>query len=171
MNRFSTRLFAASAGLAACGLVISGCGSGQISQVADQAAAVNGNSADVRNIALRNVHIQAAHTGDSPQPGASVPLLFVAANNLPDADDKLLGITSDIGTVTLTGDATIPAGRALVVGGDVAAQPMGSATPASAEVKLVAPITNGLSYDFTFDFQRAGEATVRVPVSAGEAAG
>ena len=168
MNRFSNRLLAASAGLAACGVILTGCGSGQISQVADQAAAVNGNAADVNNIVLRNVHIQAVQSGDFLQPGKSVPLLFVAANNSPDIDDKLVSITSDVGPVELGGDRAIPAGRALVVGPKGEAVAMGSATPASAEVKLDKPITNGLSYNFTFNFEKAGKTTVAVPLSAGE---
>ena len=36
-------------------------------------------------------------------------------------------------------------------------------------VTLNKPITNGLTYDFTFTFQNAGQTTVPVPISAGEA--
>ena len=50
VNRFSNRLLAASAGLAACGWILTGCGSGQISQVSSQEAAVNGMSANAKNI-------------------------------------------------------------------------------------------------------------------------
>ena len=116
MNRLTNRLVAATAGLAACGLLITGCGSGQISQTADQQAAVNGNSVNVKSIALRNVHLQATQTGDFLQPGRILPLLFIAANSSPDTNDKLVGITSDVGTVALTGDGSIPAGGALVAG-------------------------------------------------------
>ena len=34
---------------------------------------------------------------------------------------------------------------------------------------LSKPITNGLTYDFTFTFEKAGETTIEVPISAGEA--
>ena len=84
MNRLTTRLTAAAAGLAACGLVLTGCSSGQISQTASQESAVNGTSANLKNIALRNVHLQTAQTGDFVQPGTVVPLVLVAANNSPD---------------------------------------------------------------------------------------
>ncbi len=169
MNRFSTRLVAAAAGLAACGAILTGCGSGQISQVADQESAVNGMSAGVKNIVLRNIHLQATQTGDFLQPGKVVPLVFVAANDSPDVDDKLVGITSDVGTVAMTGDGAIPAGGALVVAAKADAKAMGSATPAAAAVTLTKPITNGLSYNFTFTFEKAGSTTVAVPISAGEA--
>ncbi len=167
MTRFSHRLLTASAGLAACGVILTGCGSGQISQVADQVAAVNGTSANAKNIALRNVHIEAVQSGDSLQPGKTVPLFFVAANDSPDVDDKLVSITSDVGTVALTGDGSVPAGRALVAGVKGQVVPMGSVTPATAEVTLTKPITNGLTYDFTFNFEKAGQTTVAVPLSAG----
>lgn len=168
MNRFSNRLFAASAGLAACGLILTGCGAGQISQTAGQEAAVNGMSANVKNIVLRNVHLQAVQSGDFLQPGKTVPLVFVAANNSPDVNDKLIGITSDVGTVALSGDGAIPAGRALVVSAKGQAAGMNSAVPATAEVTLSKPVTNGLTYNFTFNFEKAGPTTIAVPISAGE---
>jgi hypothetical protein len=43
------------------------------------------------------------------------------------------------------------------------------AEAAKASVSLSRPITNGLTYNFTFDFEKAGETTVTVPISAGEA--
>lgn len=170
MTRFKNRALIATAGLAACGVMLTGCGSGQISQVADQQAAVNGNSINVKNIALRNVHLQTTQSGDYLQPGRIVPLVFVAANNSPDIDDKLVSITSDVGTVALTGDGAIPANGALVVGtGSDKAEPLADAVvPSSAAVTLTQPITNGLGYKFTFNFEKAGSTTVSVPISAPE---
>ena len=168
MTRFSNRLVAASAGLAACGLILTGCGSGQISQVAGQQAAVNGMSANAKNIDLRNVHLLANQTSSFLAPGKVVPLVFVVANSSADVDDKLVSITSDAGTVAFSGDRAIPAGRALVVAPKGQAEAMGSAAPAGAEVTLTEPITNGLSYPFTFTFEKAGAVTVAVPLSAGE---
>jgi hypothetical protein len=43
------------------------------------------------------------------------------------------------------------------------------ADAAKAAVALSTPITNGLTYKFTFDFEKAGETTATVPISAGEA--
>lgn len=171
MNRLTTRFVAASAGLAACGLILTGCGSGQISQVADQESAVNGMAADAKDIALRNIHLMATQSGGFLEPGTVVPLVFVAANNSTDVDDKLVGITSDYGTVALSGATAIPAGRALVVAPKDQTEAMGSAAPSGAAVTLTKPITNGLSYPFTFTFEKAGSTTVSVPISAGEVAG
>jgi hypothetical protein len=164
------------AALATCGVaasvVLSGCSAGQVSQTATQEPAVNGTSGNVGNIALRNVHLRAEQTTDYVQPGTEVELLFVAANNSPDIADKLVSITSDIGEVTLTGGGDLPVNGSLLVGapdGQVAAlESVEPADAAEAKVELNKPITNGLTYDFTFTFQKAGQATVPVPISAGE---
>ncbi len=168
MNRLSYRLMAASAGLAVCGVILTGCGSGQISQVADQESAVNGMSANAKDIALRNVHLLA--TRDSVVPGKVLPLVFVAANNSADVDDKLVSITSDFGNVALAGDSVIPAGRALVAAPMGQPEAMSATAPGTATVTLTKPITNGLSYPFTFTFEKAGAVTVAVPLSAGDEA-
>jgi len=42
------------------------------------------------------------------------------------------------------------------------------ADAAKAKLALSKPITNGLTYQFTFAFEKAGETTVAVPISAGE---
>ena len=162
--------------LAACGLaaavVLGGCSAGQISQTATQEPAVNGTSVNIGQIAVRNVHLRAVQTTDYVQPGRDVELLFQAANGSPDVDDKLLSVSTDIGTVSLTGDTSVPANGALIVGA-----PDGQITPletvetaeaAEATVALTEKITNGLTYNFTFEFEKAGEGTVAVPISAGE---
>ena len=172
MNRFSNRLFAASAGLAAGALILPGRGARQLSQPASHHAAVNGTNATAGDIVLRNVHLQAEQTSDFFEPGQVVPLVFLAANNSPDVDDKLVSISSEVGTVALAGDVAVPAGEALNVTLKGEAQAMGNAaggaTPATAAVTLTKPITNGLTYMFTFNFDKGGATTVAVPISAGE---
>jgi hypothetical protein len=178
VNRFKSRSSAVTVALAAGGLMaavaLSGCSAGQISQTATQQAAVNGTAATVGNVTLRNVHLRAPQTGDYVQPGGEVELLFVAANESPDTADKLTSITSDFGTVTLTGDTSLPAGDVLIVGepdGQVAAlEQTEKSDTAKAVVATSKPITNGLTYDFTFNFEKAGQTTVPVPISAGESA-
>jgi copper(I)-binding protein len=179
MDRFKPRTSALTAGLAACGLAaavaLSGCGAGQVSQMATQEPAVNGTSVNVGPIALRNIHLRAAQSTDYVQRGRDAELLFVAVNGSPDVNDKLVSITSDVGTASLSGDTTIPANGVLVVGKpDGQPEPLenaGRADGAEAKVALSKPITNGLTYKFTFDFENAGETTVAVPISAGEAPG
>lgn len=166
MNRFAV------VGLVALvAALLSGCGAGQISQMATQEPAVNGNRVTINNVALRDIRMQAVQTGDFLQPGRTVDLVAVAVNQSPDAEDRLVGITSDIGTVTVSGDARLPAGGMLFIGTpdgpNVAPGPLGSNNTVKATVNLAKPISNGLTYNFTFNFQKAGQASVQVPISAG----
>ena len=166
MNRFAV------VGLVALvAALLSGCGVGQISQMATQQPAVNGNKVTFNNVALRDIRMQAVQTGDFLQPGRTVNLVAVAVNQSPDVTDKLLGITSDIGTVTVDGDGRVPASGTLFIGTpdgqNVAPGPVGSSNAVRATVALTKPITNGLTYNFTFNFEKAGQASVLVPVSAG----
>jgi hypothetical protein len=151
--------------------LLSGCGAGQISQMSVQEPAVNGNRVTINNVALRDVRMQAVQTGDFLRPGRSVDLVAVAVNQSPDTPDKLVGITSDIGTVTVGGDARLPAGGMLFIGKpdgqNVAPGPPDSNNAVRATVALTQPISNGLTYNFTFNFEKAGQASVLVPISAG----
>ena len=165
------------AALATCGLaasvVLGGCSAGQVAQTATQEPAVNGTSAGTGSIDLRNIHLRAEQTSDYVEPGTEVELLFVAANTSPDVADELVSITSDVGEVTLSGDTAVPVNGVLVVGapdgGELAAlESVEPAEGAEATVELSKPITNGLTYDFTFTFQEGGQTTVAVPISAGE---
>jgi hypothetical protein len=160
------------AGLAALiATVLSGCSAGQVAQTAAQEPAVNGNRLTINHVALRDIRIQAVQTGDFLQPGKAVDLVLVAVNQSPDVADRLVGITSDIGTVTMTGDARLPAGGMLFVGTPdgqiVAPGPLQSNQATKASVVLSKPITNGLTYNFTFNFEKAGQGSVMVPISAG----
>lgn len=171
MNRFKIRLPSLAASVAVVALALSGCGAGQISQTATQEPAVNGNKVTVNNVALRDIRIQAQQTGDFVRPGRTVELVLVAVNQSPDVPDRLLGITSDIGAVTVSGDAKLPAGGMLFIGTPEgqkkAPGPLESNNAVKASVVLSKPITNGLSYNFTFNFEKAGQASVQVPISAG----
>jgi copper(I)-binding protein len=182
VNRFDyraprSRRSAKLAGLAACAtlgaVALSGCGAGQLSQTAMQQSAVDGNQAVVKNVALRNVHIQALQTGDYLRPGATVDLVLVAVNQSPDITDKLVGITTDIGKVTVTGDPTLHASGVLFVGTEngqpkKADDAIENADTVRATIALSKPITNGPNYDVTFHFEKAGSVSLPVPISAPE---
>nr|WP_260860585.1 hypothetical protein [Mycobacterium tilburgii] len=153
--------------------MLTACGAGQISQMATQEPAVNGNRASVNHVALRDIRIQAAQTGDFLEPGKTVDLVLVAVNQSPNVADRLVSITSDIGTVTVSGDPRLPASGMLFIGTPdsqkVAPGPMNPNTAAKATVRLAKPITNGLTYPFTFTLEKAGQTSVQVPISAGPA--
>ena len=172
-SRRSAKLAALASGALIGAAAISGCSAGQIAQTSMQQSAVDGNQATVKNVALRNVHIQAAQTGDYLRPGATVDLVLVAVNQSPDITDKLLGITTDIGKVTVTGNPTLPASGVLFVGGQNGQtkrsdKAIESGDTLKATIALSKPITNGPNYDVTFDFEKAGRVSVAVPISAPE---
>ena len=179
MNLFPTRASAFGGGLVACVLIaatLTGCSAGQQSQTSIQESAVNGASGGVGTIALRDVPIRAQVTGAALQPGESVDLLFVAVNESDTDNDRLVGITSDIGPVTLTPvNPEIPAAGSLIVGKPDgveadAMQALSTAVKANATVKLTKPLASALTYHFVFAFERAGQAAIDVPVTAGDAA-
>jgi hypothetical protein len=168
------------AALAAAGLIgalaLAGCSAGQLSQTASQESAVDGNAAVINNVALRNVRIQAQQHTDFLHPGTTVDLVLVVVNQSPDVADKLVDVTTDIGTVTVTGDPTLPAGGTLFVGtpngqnrkaADSAAA-VEAADSVKATVELTKQITNGPNYNFTFKFEKAGSVSLQVPISAPE---
>jgi hypothetical protein len=181
VNRQRSRAFAVTTGLSACGLaaafVLTGCSAGQVTQTSVQEPAVNGTNAvagdPVSGVALRNVHLRAPQSVDYVPSGSKADLLFVAINESPTLPDRLVSITSDIGKVAVTGNPTLPPGGTLVIGApDGQPSPLDAsegADTAAAGVTLSEKISNGLTYDFTFKFERSGETTVAVPISAGEA--
>ena len=174
MNRFKTRASAVS-GLAILGVIaavtLTGCGSGQQSQTASQESGVNGSSASIGNIALRDVRIQAEQTGYAIQPGKPVDLLLVVSNQSPDTPDRLLSVSSDIGAVTVIGNAVVPPLGSLLVGAPYQqnAAALNAVKPAAAITATVAldkPISSGPLNKFTFTFERAGQVALGVPVTA-----
>ena len=175
-NRRSSRVAELAAGGLIGAVALAGCSAGQLSQTASQESAVDGNSAVINNVALRNVRIQAQQNSDFLRPGATVDLVLVVVNQSPDVTDKLVGISTDIGKVTVTGDPTLPAGGTLFVGtpnglnkkaADSAAA-VEAANFVKATVALSQQITNGPNYNFTFDFEKAGSVSLAVPISAPE---
>lgn len=174
MNRIKIRVPALVTKIAAFVLIVatlSGCGAGQVSQTAAQEPAVNGNRLTINNVALRDIRLQAAQTSGFLQPGKAVDLVLVAANQSPDVPDRLVGISSDVGTARVTGDTRLPAGGMLFIGvpdgQDVTPGPLQANKVARATVTLTKPITNGLTYNFIFNFEKAGHGSVAVPISAG----
>ena len=108
------RTAAALALLAGGALALTACGAGQISQTATQVAAVNGNSVDVGDIQLRNVHVVYPTSEEySIMPGGTVELGFTAINSNPSVADELTDISSpDPGSDLDDGGPGRRAGRA-----------------------------------------------------------
>ncbi|ORA56136.1 hypothetical protein [Mycobacteroides franklinii] len=186
---------------------LTGCGAGQISQTANQSSAINGGSANLGKLALRNIHLVGNSDPVKQRAGQKAELVLVIANESADVSDRLTSISSpdDIGKVTLSGDSDIPATGRLFVGSaegqqppveakapEAAAPEAGSTETAIPETKapeakpqassdstithgkaqlaLTKDLADGLTYRFTFTFEKAGEVTVAVPIDAGPSA-
>jgi copper(I)-binding protein len=95
-------------------LGVVGCGAGQVSQTAEMEPAVNGNTAQVGTIALRNVMVAFPESGEAYQEGDDAPLLLSIVNTGAD-DDELVGVTSPAGEVEIIGNPAVPEGNAVIV--------------------------------------------------------
>lgn len=165
-RRTTSRLWrVAMAGAAATCLAASGCSAGQITQTATQVAAVNGASAEKAGIALRNVFIGIA--ADAP-PTNRAELKFYAINT-GEEPDRLLAIESEGATVTLEADPAkllMQPGTALAAGEPIQQleKPKAPDKPITATVELAdGTVQPGLTMEFTFVFERAGEIPITVP--------
>ncbi|SUA75661.1 Uncharacterised protein [Nocardia otitidiscaviarum] len=190
--RRAATLIALAAGAA---LALTGCSAGQISQTADQVAAVNGNSADVGKIALRDVRILLPQSAEYDNAKGGKALLAFSAINLGEhQSDTLVSIEApDLGAVQIDGkvelgpQSTVVAGEAAGAG-DSHADPAHSddahgapvaeapadevADPAADPLKieitgLQQDVTAGLTYPVRFNFKENGTVLVNVPVDAG----
>ncbi|KQU56498.1 hypothetical protein ASG84_20235 [Rhodococcus sp. Leaf278] len=171
------RVAATLALLAGGALALSACGAGQISQTATQVAAVNGNSADVGDIQLRNVHVVYPDSQEySIEPGGTVELGFTAINSNSAAADELIGISSPEAQVTIvdeaeSGSTEIAPSTALGAGAPADVQLDDPLLPIQLIKVEMADISEnvrpGLTLPVTFEFANAGEVVVNVPVDAG----
>ncbi|WP_328858872.1 hypothetical protein OG579_09105 [Williamsia herbipolensis] len=191
-GRRAARAVAIAALGGALALGVSACGAGQIAQTANQQAAVNGSSATLGDIALRDVHIVFPSQGTQAfANGSPLEVAFLISNNSPYQDDKLESITlPGGGSVSFSGATDIPATKSLRAGQPsqllVAAESsVTSASPTSpsapdnnasdpSETRITVTvsgygkqITPGLTVPMEFAFAKAGKTTVRVPIDAG----
>ncbi|NMM86036.1 hypothetical protein B2J88_16950 [Rhodococcus sp. SRB_17] len=188
--RKPTRRVATAIALAAgAAIALSACSSGQVSQTAVQQAAVNGNSANVGDIALRNVHIAYPSSEEySIEPGGTAVLAFTIVNDSLDTTDKLVSINTDYAARIVAGEEVagftlkpqtslqageLPAGAAAEAEADkqIANKDENSDAPDALALVLLqdikAGVRPGLTIPITFTFEKAGPVTVQVPVDAG----
>lgn len=102
----------------AIALGTSACGAGQVSQTTSQEPAVNGGSAKLGTLLIRDVTF-VWPTGDAEataEAGGPYDIAFLISNESATVGDELVSVTAPRGTVTITGDATINPGKALHAG-------------------------------------------------------
>lgn len=159
------------------GLALTGCGAGQITQTATQVSAVNGNTAEIGLISLRNVHVAFPNNQEyTNSAGGNALLSFVIINNSPVTDDRLREVSSDAGDVRFEPDSAreLPASRVLVAVApgneettDALLANTDTRTATVTMTNLKSDLTPGLTFPVTFDFENAGGVTVQVPIDAG----
>ncbi|MFI5780043.1 hypothetical protein [Nocardia sp. NPDC051570] len=122
-------------------LALSGCGAGQISQTAHQVAAVNGNSANVGKVALRNVRLLLPPSEEyNNAKGGKAVLAFSAINGGAAESDELTSITSDLGTVKITpANPQLPPGRTVVAAAPQPGAHAAATTSSAAATSSAAP--------------------------------
>lgn len=128
-------------------VALAGCGAGQISQTAEQVAAVNGANASAGSIDVRNalVEFNTAAQGAVIYPTGSSAPLQMSIVNTGQQPDRLLAASSPVASnVEIIGNAEVPGGHVLVVEGapaGAAASPTAEATGTAIPTPTPAPAT------------------------------
>ncbi|MEV6224904.1 hypothetical protein AB0M13_24955 [Nocardia fluminea] len=102
------RMVTVAALAAAAGIALTGCSAGQHTQTSSQAAAINGNHANVGEIALRNVHIVYPPAAAEHNKGGKAVIALSIINNSEIVTDELTSVSTDLGQVRITGPAGDP---------------------------------------------------------------
>ncbi len=139
----------------AAALTMSGCAAGQISQTADQVAAIDGANATVGDLGVRNAQF-ATPAGQAWKAGTDVPLLFWVTNDGLSNDTLTQVSTPAAASVVISGEAVVPGSTHLEFGTD---------SKVTVTLKgLAADLPYGISVPVTFVFAKAGQLTTNVPV-------
>jgi len=160
----------------AAAAALTGCSAGQVSQTAQQVSTVNGASANVGDLALRDIRI-VYPSGGTYAAGSTAELVLVVTNQGL-TEDTLVGVTGDFfdsaaiptddpttsATPTTSAEepeakveAPVPAQGILQIGT--------SEAPSIELIDLSEEISVAEVYSITFVFELAGEVTVEVPVA------
>ena len=122
-------------------IALGGCGAGQVAQTAYQANSSGGATVTANGIAIRDAQIA---YGDEPEgaavhaSGGSAPLEMHVINQSTQ-DDRLISVSSPVATsVEINGPTDLPAGVAMVVGGESGTA--GQTVPGSEEASAKPPL-------------------------------
>jgi periplasmic copper chaperone A len=155
----------AAAGLLIVAILISACGTGQVTQTSTQLAAVNGGQAQVGPIAIRNAEWAYPSGGQHFYARGSSAPLSAAIVNTGSADDALVSASSPVaGSVRIDGQKQIPAQTTLRVVADESTA-TGQDMVRIVLENLTQDVKPGKSIRLTLVFQRAGQVNVAVPIA------
>jgi copper(I)-binding protein len=153
-------------------LLVTGCGAGQITQTDTQVAAINGTSAGVGTIAIRNAEVSYPETdGDGPAvypPNSDAQTTMWLVNQGYEADELVSARTDAASQVVIEGSRVVPAQRTLVIGTDAPAtsEPAGDPTRGTLTLQgLTRELRPGQMVEITLTFRDAGPVTFEMPVT------
>lgn len=163
-------------------LALTGCGAGQVANTAQQVAASRGANVGVGTIVIRDAVVsygEEAEGGTIHARGGDAPLSMTIVNEGTEADELVSASSVWANEVRISGDAEVPAGRALVIEGEPETSGAGapSAAPASPGAGegtgvvltgLLDDLRAGLTYEVVLTFERAGELRVQLPIGGNE---
>lgn len=160
-------LLGAVAALSAAALT--GCSAGQITQTSTQVATVNGSSANIGQLALRDIRILYPSGGTYAEGSTAQLVLAVANQGL--AEDTLLDVEGEFfASATIPSDEEPATGEAAAgVEAEVPAQGVLQFGTSEFPTIELSDLSEELSVaqvvSLTFVFEQAGEVTVDVPVA------
>ena len=160
---------------------LTGCSAGQVTQTSTQVATVQGSSADIGDLALRDIRIVYPSGGTYAEGGTAELVLVVTNQGL--SEDTLIDVTGEFfDSATVPSDDPQPTASAGASATPTEEEPAGASlespvpaqgilqfgTSDSPSIKLT-DLTEEISvaevFLITFVFERAGEVTVEVPVA------
>jgi len=153
--RLTSRLVPAAAVL----ILATGCAAGQIAQTSTQQSTTGGVSANVGEIALRDISLEYPEAGVWST-GDDVRLQFVAVNRSAGVDDALVDVTSPAFGGEVDSEATLPI--ELAAGVDTSFQGDGEVLELTSLGEELVPTVR---VEVTFTFEQAGAVRVMVPVA------
>lgn len=160
----------------AAALALAGCGAGQVTQTDAQVAAIDGASATVQDIALRDVLLSYPKNtqGDYPA-GSDVPVQFTIVNQGASTDTLTAVGTPAARRVLVQGNTTVPTGMSVASRGEsesgggasAGAEPVSPLDVGQLRIVLTGTtrtLRPGQNIELTFTFRNAGPVTLPVPI-------
>jgi len=162
-------------------LAVTGCSAGQVTQTSTQVPTVQGSSADIGDLALRDIRIVYPSTGTYAE--GSMAELALVVTNQGLGEDKLIDVTGEFfdsavipsdeprPTPTVTASTTGADEDPVETGGEAPVPAQGlvqfgtGESPAIQLTDLTEAISVAEIMLVTFVFEDAGEVTVEVPVA------
>ena len=163
-TRGATRAASTAALGAVIVLSVAGCAAGQRAQTADEYSGVDGVSANVGSIGLRNVGVSSPATVAGYAAKSTATLSMAIVNNGASADQLVSVSTAAAASVSI-GKAATAASTPITIPSRGLVQVGMSTGGDSIFLKgLTAPLISGQDIDVTFTFRNAGSTQVRMAV-------